>query len=470
MIGDNLMKQTILIVDDEKSIRSSLRGTLEDADYKVEEAQSGEEALAFFHGDDAKQAHAVLLDVWLPGMDGIEVLKSIKSHHPDLPVIMISGHGSIETAVQSTKFGAYHFIEKPFSEDVLLLTLSHALRESQLEQENVRLKHDVRRNQHEIVGNSPAFNRLMEQIKRAGGSDAWILIHGENGTGKESVADLVHRNSPRKSGPFVEVNCAAIPEELIESELFGHEKGSFTGATNRKIGKFDQAHQGTLFLDEIGDMSLKTQAKILRVLQEQRFERVGGNKEIQVDVRVIAASNKKLENEIAAGNFREDLYYRLNVLPLEVPPLRERTGDVELLVPFFVNYFAGLHGRKPKQVPPDALSILARYDWPGNVRELKNIVERMMIMVPGDSITVADIPPAILQAVDVTPPLAPPQAQGAGLDLTTTYREAKENFDRVYLTSQLQANDWNISRTAEAIKLERSNLHKKIKQLKLDSP
>jgi len=467
------MKDTILIVDDEPSIRDSLRGTLEDANYTVESAATGEEALSFLKGEGGQDIDVMLLDVWLPGIDGIEVLKATKANRPDLPVVMISGHGTIDTAVQSTKFGAYHFIEKPFSEDVLLLTLSHALREARLEKENVRLKHDVRRNQHEILGNSAAFKALMDQISRAGASEAWVLIHGENGTGKESVAQLVHQNSPRKDGPFVEVNCAAIPEELIESELFGHEKGSFTGATARKIGKFDQAHQGTLFLDEIADMSLKTQAKILRVLQEQRFERVGGNREIQVDVRVIAASNKKLEVEIEEGRFREDLYYRLNVLPLEVPPLRDRKGDVELLVPFFLKYFGQLHGRKPKKIAPEALAILAKYEWPGNVRELKNTVERMMIMVPEETIQIQDISPGVLQAVGQIAPVETASESREPNDThvwSGTFREAKESFERSYLTAQLNANKWNVSKTAEQIQLERSNLHKKIKQLNLQQP
>ncbi|MCZ6557695.1 MAG: sigma-54 dependent transcriptional regulator [SAR324 cluster bacterium] len=461
------MKQNILIVDDELAIRSSVRGLLEDEGYTVDEADTGEKALACIQADSGKRVDAVLLDIWLPKMDGMEVLKTIKETRPGIPVIMLSGHASIETAVNATKFGAYHFIEKPFSAENLVLTLSHALRESRLEQENVQLKQDVSRNQHDIVGESPEFTSMIEQIGLAASSDAWVLIHGENGTGKESVAHMVHENSPRKGGPFVEVNCAAIPEELIESELFGHEKGSFTGATAKKIGKFDQANQGTLFLDEIGDMSLKTQAKILRVLQEQRFERVGGNKTIAVNVRVIAASNKMLDQEIAAGNFREDLFYRLNVLPLEVPPLRERKGDVSMLVPFFLDYFASIHGRKPKKIDPKALEILEQYEWPGNVRELKNIVERMMIMVPGDDIKVKDIPPAITQAVNRAPTAAPASGHGAA-NFGGSYKEAKDAFERAYLREQLESNSWNISRTAEKIKLERSNLHKKIKQLNIE--
>jgi two-component system nitrogen regulation response regulator NtrX len=296
-----------------------------------------------------------------------------------------------------------------------------------------------------------------------------VLIHGENGTGKEAVAHLIHDTSPRRDGPFVEVNCAAIPEELIESELFGHEKGSFTGATSRKIGKFDQADQGTLFLDEIGDMSLKTQAKMLRVLQEQRFERVGGNKTIQVNVRVLAATNKNLADEIAAGTFREDLYYRLNVLQLEVPPLREREGDVNLLVPFFMDYFADIHGHRPKRIDPKVLEVLRQYQWPGNIRELKNIVERMMIMASGDGIMLRDVPPAILQSVNASAGPPAPQGNAEGLlELGGTFRDAKDAFERAYLRGQLERNGWNISRTAEAIKLERSNLHKKIKQLRIE--
>ena len=462
-------KETVLVVDDEQTIRISLRGLLEDEGYAVDEADTGEKCLAFFQGAAQQRVDAVLLDVWLPQMDGIEVLKSLKSTHPDVPVIMLSGHANIETAVNATKYGAYHFIEKPFSADTLILTLSHALRESRLEQENVQLKQDVSRGQHEIVGKSEQFTRMMEQIDLAADSDAWVLIHGENGTGKESVAHLVHEKSPRSNGPFVEVNCAAIPEELIESELFGHEKGAFTGATAKKIGKFDQAHQGTLFLDEIGDMSLKTQAKILRVLQEQRFERVGGNKTIEVNVRVIAASNKQLEDEIAAGTFREDLYYRLNVLLLEVPPLRERIGDVRQLVPFFLDYFASVHGRKAKTIDPKALEILEQYEWPGNVRELKNIVERMMIMVPGNAIKPDDIPPAITQAVG-RPAVAAEESENDGMPgFEGTYKEAKDAFEKAYISAQLEKNRWNISKTAEQIKLERSNLHKKIKQFKIES-
>jgi two-component system nitrogen regulation response regulator NtrX len=463
------MPHTILVVDDEQAIRATVKELLEDEGYQVSLAQSGEESLALFGADAEPTIDAVLLDIWLPGMDGIEVLKGLKRIQPTLPVIMLSGHASIDSAVNATKNGAYHFVEKPFTSETLLLTLNNALRQARLEQENVRLRRDVLRNQHRIIGKSPATLRMMEQIERAAASEAWVLIHGENGTGKEAVAHLIHEQSPRKEGPFVEVNCAAIPEELIESELFGHEKGSFTGATARKIGKFDQADQGTLFLDEIGDMSLKTQAKILRVLQEQRFERIGGNKPITVNVRVIAASNKNLEEEIAAGHFREDLYYRLAVLPLEVPPLRVREGDVDLLVPYFIEFFSGIYGHKPKKIGPSALEVLKQYQWPGNIRELKNIVERMIIMVSGDTIDKKHIPPAILQAVGGQGGVSPRGDGFNPVELGETYREAKDAFERAYLRAQLERYKWNISRTAEAIKLERSNLHKKIKQLNIEA-
>jgi two-component system nitrogen regulation response regulator NtrX len=462
------MKHTILVVDDEQNIRTSLKDLLEDEGYAVQTVDSGEGCLSLFQSDAGDGIDAVLLDIWLPGIDGIEVLRSLKQSHAALPVIMLSGHANIDTAVTATKFGAYHFVEKPFAADPLLLTLSHALKESRLERENLELRQSASLQTDRIVGQSKAFLHLMEQVERAAASQAWVLIYGENGTGKESVAHLIHEQSPRKDGPFVEVNCAAIPEELIESELFGHEKGSFTGATARKIGKFDQAHQGTLFLDEIADMSVKVQAKILRVLQEQRFERVGGNKTIEVNVRVITASNKKLEDEIAAGRFREDLYYRLNVLPLTIPPLREREGDVGILVPHFLEYFSKTHGEKPKRMAPKAMEVLEHYDWPGNIRELKNIVERLMIMSAGEEIQVTDIPPAILSSIgNRAAGLSAPA--GAGVtEFGEIYKDAKDAFERAFLKAQLERNQWNVSKTAEVIKLERSNLHKKIKQFKIE--
>jgi two-component system nitrogen regulation response regulator NtrX len=465
------MKHTVLVVDDEQAIRDSVKGLLEDEGYQVKLAESGEDALTALRESSDGGFDAVLLDIWLPKMDGLQVLERIKGDQPNLPVIMLSGHGTIDTAVKATKMGAYHFVEKPFAAENLLLTLRNAVRENKLERENVQLKTGALRSRYEVVGESPAFKRLLEDIERAAASDAWVIIQGENGTGKESVAHLVHEQSARKDGPFVEVNSAAIPEELIESELFGHEPGSFTGAQGRKIGKFDQAHRGTLFLDEIGDMGLKTQAKILRVLQEQRFERVGGNKPISVNVRVIAASNKRLEDEIREGNFREDLYYRLAVLPLEVPPLRERREDIPALVTHFIDITSKSYGYKPRTVNAEAMAVLDRYRWPGNIRELRNIVERMLIMTRGGhELTLADVPPAILNAVGQGESRAA-AADGGMADVTAlggTYREAKENFERAYLTAQLAKANWNISKTAETIKLERSNLHKKIKQLQID--
>jgi two-component system nitrogen regulation response regulator NtrX len=461
------MKHTILVVDDEQNIRASLKDLLEDEGYAVLTVESGEACLKKFQSEDGEPVDAVLLDIWLPGMDGIEVLKALKQTNPALPVIMLSGHANIDTAVTATKFGAYHFVEKPFAADPLLLTLSHALKESRLERENQQLRQTDSRDAHAMVGQSRAFQRLAEQVERAAASQAWVLIYGENGTGKESIAHQIHEKSPRRDGPFVEVNCAAIPEELIESELFGHEKGAFTGATQRKIGKFDQAHQGTLFLDEIADMSVKVQAKILRVLQEQRFERVGGNKTIEVNVRVIAASNKKLEDEIAAGRFREDLYYRLNVLPLTVPPLREREGDVRVLVPFFLDTFAKTQGGRPKRISPEALEMLERHDWPGNVRELKNTVERLIIMSGGEMIQPVDIPEPIAKSTG-RPAAAGTVAAGA-LGFGDNFREAKDAFEKAFLKAQLERHGWNISRTSEAIKLERSNLHKKIKQYGIET-
>ncbi|MDH4120628.1 MAG: sigma-54 dependent transcriptional regulator [Deltaproteobacteria bacterium] len=457
------MKHTIFIVDDEESIRQALRGVLEDDGYKTAEVATGEDALKWM-AEEGHRASAVLLDVWLPKMDGIEVLQNLRKTHPDIPVIVLSGHATIDTAVKATKLGAYHFVEKPFSAEHLLLTLGHALKENRLEQENTRLRKDAPPTARQIIGQSPLFLRMMDEIQSAAQSGASVLVLGENGTGKESVAHLIHEQSPRKDGPFVEVNSAAIPEELIESELFGHEAGSFTGATGRKSGKFDQAHQGTLFLDEIGDMSLKTQAKMLRVVQEQRFERVGGNKTIEVDVRVIAATNKNLEEEIRQGNFREDLYYRLAVLPIQVPPLRERVGDVPLLVNHFLAHITAAYRQKPRPIHPDAMAVLTRYHWPGNIRELRNIVERMIIMTRDPEIGVKDIPPAVTMAVSQQNGVAV-SAVGPAAGLAGTYREAKEAFERAYITAQLDRHGGNISRTAEAIQMERSNLHKKMKQL-----
>ena len=448
------MGDTILIIDDEGSIRNTLSGVLKDEGFNVLLAEDAEKGLSLVkeEGPDL-----ILLDIWMPGMDGMEALKRIKVETPSVPVIMMSGHGTIETAVQATKLGAYDFVEKPLSLDKILLCAGNALSLHRLEEENKRLREKYSE-WHEMVGESGAMKKLKEQINTVAPSNAWVLITGENGTGKELVASLIHRKSQRRKKPFIDVNCAAIPEELIESELFGHEKGAFTGAVSSKRGKFDLANGGTLFLDEIGDMSLKTQSKILRIIQEQRFERVGGEKSVQVDVRVIAATNKDLLEEIRLGNFREDLYYRLNVVPFEVPPLRERQEDIPMLIDKFVPLYCADAGAEEKRFEMDALKVLELYSWPGNVRELKNLVERLVIMTPGATIKKADLPPSISGEVK----------QGHTFEKYATLKEAKSSFERDFIVEKLLENEGNISKTAGAIGVERSNLHKKIKTYGLD--
>ncbi|MEJ2471654.1 MAG: sigma-54 dependent transcriptional regulator [Desulfuromonadales bacterium] len=446
--------QSILIVDDERSIRESLTGILQDEGFKPISVETGEAALEKFSED---KPDLILLDIWMPGMDGLETLTKIREIDPDQLVVMMSGHGTIETAVKATKLGAYDFIEKPLSLEKVLLCIQNAVKVGQLVEENRELKAQIGK-EHEMIGDSKPIKDLKKQIKIAAPTSGWILITGENGTGKELVARAIHHNSTRHAHPFVEVNCAAIPEELIESELFGHEKGSFTGATTQRRGKFDQAHRGTLFLDEIGDMSLKTQAKVLRILQEHKFERVGGNKTIEVDVRVIAATNKDLEKEIANGNFREDLYYRLNVIPFHVPPLREREADIPALVDHFLEYFCSKESREIKVLDENAMQAMQNYSWPGNVRELKNLIERLVIMSPGKTITRGQLPQSI---TGKTPDIS--REEGAITLTADTFRSAKEEFEKEFLIQKLEENEWNISRTAEAIEIERSNLHRKIK-------
>ncbi len=446
--------QSILIVDDEISIRESLTGILQDEGFTPISVDSGEKAIEKIIED---RPDLILLDIWMPGMDGLETLTKIRNSFPDQLVVMMSGHGSIETAVKSTKLGAYDFIEKPLSLEKVLLCIQNAIKTSQLVEENRELKAKIGK-EHEMIGSSKPIREMKKQIKIAAPTSGWILITGENGTGKELVARSIHHNSHRQDQSFVEVNCAAIPEELIESELFGHEKGSFTGATTQRRGKFDQAHRGTLFLDEIGDMSLKTQAKVLRILQERKFERVGGNKTIEVDVRVIAATNKDLEKEIAAGNFREDLYYRLNVIPFHVPPLRERSADIPHLATHFLEYFCSKESRETKRLDDDAMQAIQSYSWPGNVRELKNLIERLVIMSPGNTITRAQLP----QSICGKPHSASTEQSSITLS-ADTFRCAKEEFEKEFLTQKLEENEWNISRTAESIEIERSNLHRKIK-------
>lgn len=446
--------KSILIIDDEQSIRESLTGILQDEGFTPFSVESGETALERVSEE---KPDLILLDIWMPGMDGMETLTRIREIYPDQLVVMMSGHGTIETAVKATKLGAYDFIEKPLSIEKVLLCIQNAVKVGQLVAENRELKAQIGK-EHEMIGSSKPINELKQQIKIAAPTSGWILITGENGTGKELVARAIHYGSKRHDKPFVEVNCAAIPEELIESELFGHEKGSFTGATTQRRGKFDQAHNGTLFLDEIGDMSLKTQAKVLRILQERKFERVGGNKTIEVDVRVIAATNKDLEKEIIEGSFREDLYYRLNVIPFYVPPLRERKADISRLATHFLQYFCSKESRETKTFDDESMQAITNYAWPGNVRELKNLIERLAIMTPGNIITRSQLPQAINNG-----------RHSAGKDQSSinlrsnTFRTAKEEFEKEFLIQKLEENDWNISRTAEAVEIERSNLHRKIK-------
>ena len=451
------MARTILVVDDEETIIQSLNGILTDEGYDVISASSGAGALEKI-GE--VMPELILLDIWMPGIDGIETLVKIKETSPNLPVIMMSGHGTIETAVKATKLGAYDFIEKPLSLEKVLLCVNNALDYSRLEEEISLLK-EKERHKHRITGNSKTIKHLKEQIKVVAPTNAWVLITGENGTGKELVAHTIHRQSGRSSKPMVEVNCAAIPEELIESELFGHEKGAFTGATTMKKGKFDLAHEGTLFLDEISDMSLKAQSKTLRILQEQKFERVGGSKTIHVDVRVIAATNKDLETEIEKGNFRDDLYFRLNVIPITVPALRERVEDIPELVSEFLNDISLRTNLELKEFSQKAIGLLKKYHWPGNVRELKNLVERLVIMTPEKVIQDKDIPPPFNRAVDVK------QAPDSSL-MDGSFKDAKMKFEKAFIARKLREFNGNISQTAEAIGIERSNLHKKIKAYGLE--
>jgi two-component system, NtrC family, nitrogen regulation response regulator NtrX len=446
----------ILIVDDEPAIQSTLKGVLEDEGYRVSAVGSGAEALARVAEDGPE---LVFLDIWMSGMDGLETLARIKRLRADAAVVMISGHGTIETAVKATKLGAYDFIEKPLSLEKTLLTAARALEHARLARENAQLRERLDL-EWDIVGQSPVMQALRQQIATAAPTTGRVLIHGENGSGKQLVARAIHQLSTRVEQPFVEVNCAAIPEELIESELFGHEKGAFTGAVARRKGKFETANSGTLFLDEIGDMSLKTQAKVLRALEEQAFERVGGKDTIKVDVRVIAASNHDLHELIARGRFREDLFYRLNVIPIEVPPLRERKEDVPLLINHFIARFAAENGKRRKTVSVEALAYFLSYDWPGNIRELRNMVERLVIMAPADIIGPDDLPA----------PLRPKDLASGGDAKERTLREAREAFERAYILSELRANEWNMTRTAERLGIERSHLYRKLKTYSITPP
>jgi two-component system nitrogen regulation response regulator NtrX len=443
---------SVLIVDDEPGVRSALGGVLRDEGYSVDAVESGEACLDRMEHE---AYDVVLLDVWLPGMDGLATLARMRERQMDAQVVIISGHGSVESAVRAIKMGAFDFVEKPLSLEKTVLVVRNALRQRRLEAENLALRAQVDA-QHTMIGDSYAMVKLREQVAMAAPTNGRVLIYGENGTGKELVARNIHAMSRRRGGPFVEVNCAAIPEELIESELFGHVRGAFTGAVADRRGKFEGAHGGTIFLDEIGDMSLKTQAKVLRVLQEQVMEAVGGSKPIRVDARVLAATNKDLSLEIKAGRFREDLYFRLNVVPIFVPPLRDRVEDVPLLADHFMVMLAREYGRRPKRFEPDAVAALTRYRWPGNVRELRNLVERLMIMVPGDRVTSRD-----LLFLDETGP--PEPAPSDRQDAIAPLHHARDEFEKHYILQALAAQQGNMSRTAEVLGVERSNLYRKMR-------
>lgn len=448
-----MSKPVILIVDDEEGIRESLSGILEDEGYDILTADSGEEAVRILR---ETSPDLIFLDIWLTGMDGIKALQEIKAMKPDVPVIMISGHGSIELAVKATQTGAYDFLEKPLSLERVLLVSKRAIEKRTLERENIALKENLTR-KWKLVGESQKIRDLREQMEMAARSNSRVLIFGESGAGKEVAARLMHEKSPRAGKPFIEVNCAAIPQELIESELFGHEKGSFTGAFEKKNGKFELADGGTLFLDEIGDMSLQTQAKVLRVIETQEFQRVGGNKNINVDVRIIAATNKDLREEVKKGNFREDLFFRLNVIPLFIPPLRERKEDIPILVEYFLDSLASEYGKPPRKILPEALKYLQSYGWPGNVRELKNVIERLVIMTPSNIIDAKNL-------------FIPVEHEGSDYFQYKTLKDARDAFEKDYITKKLEENNWNISRTAEILDVERSNLHRKIKAYEIKVP
>ena len=463
-----MTKPRILVIDDEAAIRDSLRMILEYEDYGFMGAASGQEGVSLVQRD---RPDLVLLDIKMPGMDGMEVLRKLHAHDDTLPVVMISGHGTTTTAVEAIKSGAIDFLDKPLSSERVIVTVQNALKQHELKQENRELKLAME-SRYEIVGESPALRVVLESVKRAAPTNATVLLLGESGAGKELVARTIHRNSPRAGQRFIQVNCAAIPEELIESELFGHEKGSFTGATEKQTGKFEQADRGTIFLDEIGDMSAKTQAKVLRVLQEQEVERLGSARTIKVDVRVIAATNKNLEDAIQRGEFREDLFFRLNVIPIVVPPLRERREDIPKLVQHFAKRTAEEHNIKPKRFDPRAMDALQRYRWRGNIRELRNTVERVLIMTAGDVIRAEDLPRELQGDGSPRPMMAETAGsvtQGAPAEAGSTppagtLREFKDAAERAYLVQKLRDNGWNISKTAEVIDTPRSNLYKKLEQ------
>jgi len=448
------MTAKILIVDDEHGIRESLGAVLRDEGYEVETVATGEDCLA----RTGEQLYdLVMLDVWLPQMDGLETLERLQRRDATPMVVMISGHGSIETAVRSTKLGAFDFIEKPLSLEKISLVVRNALEYVRLEEENKRLRAELE-HRHQVQGSSVLMKALRQQIALTGPTNGRVLIYGESGTGKELVARALHASSSRNAAPFVEVNCAAIPEDLIESEMFGHRKGSFAGAAEDKIGKFQKADGGTLFLDEVGDMSLKTQSKVLRVLEEQRVEPLGSSSPVTVDVRVIAATNKKLEDEIARNAFREDLFYRLNVIPFYVPALRERTEDIPILAGHFLAEFASAYGKKPKEFSAGAMDVLKAYPWPGNVRELKNLVERLVIVCPSPIIETHHLPPEVFRGA----PRSPQKPY-------ESLQEARSAYEREFVLRKLEESRWNMTKAAQALGLERSHLYRKMRALGIAS-
>jgi two-component system nitrogen regulation response regulator NtrX len=443
-------KETILIVDDEKNIRRTVEMICAGEGYDVKTAAGGAEAWQVL---DSRAIDLILLDINMPGTDGLTLLGQIRKKYPDIAAIIISGYGTIENAVAATKQGAYDFIEKPIHKEKLLLTISNALKSRSLEKENVQLRKKIS-GRHRMIGKSPAMQSVLEQIRKVAPTEGRVLILGESGTGKELIARAIHDNSKRRDKPFVKVNCAAIPEELIESELFGSVKGAFTGATETRQGKFSQADGGTLFLDEVGDMSLKVQAKVLRALQEGEIEKVGGSKVERVDVRVVAATNKNLEDEARKGRFREDLYFRLNVIPLISPALRQRRDDIPILIDYFIDSYCSENGFRKIRVTEAARDVLAQYDWPGNIRELKNMIERLVIMSSDRQVEVADLP-AHLHSTGIGTKTTF-SAEGSSL------KEVREGVEKAYILQALQKHNWNISQTAKALGIDRTNLHKKI--------
>ncbi|HDS17290.1 MAG TPA: sigma-54-dependent Fis family transcriptional regulator [Proteobacteria bacterium] len=452
------MKKHIVIIDDEPAIRQSMSDIFTDEGYSVSCAEDGGSALTLL---EKESPDLIFLDIWLPDSDGLKLLPGLKTEHPEVPIIMISGHGTIETAVQATKMGAFDFIEKPLSLDKLVITAANALTLSRLQEENLRLKRQYHENR--LTGNCPAIIQLKEQIRIIAPTDGWVLIVGENGTGKELIAREIHRLSKRGDQPFIDVHCAAVPEELIEAELFGCEKG-VGGALRRKHGKFEESHGGTIFLDEIGNLSLATQARILRVIEERTFTRLGSNQNIPVNVRIIAATNKNLEHEIHSGNFRRELFNRLDILPIQTLPLRERRDDIPILADTFLAGYFKEHGGSRHHLDPEAIDRLKIYHWPGNIRELKNLMERLAIMCDKELICSADLPPYLRNP---EPTLTPNQFVWNHLLANDSLTEANKNFEKIYLGNKLDENDWNISKTAQRIGISRHSLQRKLKSLAL---